>query len=68
MQRRLVRVVGFHTHQSSEKGIVLAAKKKELPEALRQNADRLRRGEALHKKKPVPQRPKIRTAKSRKSG
>ena len=42
------------------------AKKKELHPALRANADRLKRGEALHKGKkktnaPPPARPKIRS-------
>lgn len=53
--------------------------KKELPPALRENADRLKRGESLHKgskgptpppkhQKPVPQKPKIRSAKQRRKG
>lgn len=46
--------------------------KRKLPDALRANADRLKRGEALHSGKkgkasaPAPQKPKIRSAKSRK--
>jgi hypothetical protein len=42
--------------------------KRKLPDALRENADRLKRGEALHqpKKGPKrpPQKPKIRTRKT----
>ena len=45
------------------------ATKRKLPDALRENADRLKRREPLHKSKPrTPQKPKIRTAKSRKGG
>jgi len=47
---------------------MLTAKKRDLPDALRQNADRLKRGESLHKQKTRPQKPKIRTAKNRKGG
>jgi len=56
------------TQDNSRKGAVLATKRK-LPDALRENADRLKRREPLHKAKPrTPQKPKIRTAKSRKGG
>ncbi len=49
--------------KQKEKEIVTTpTKKKELHPALRANADRLKRGEALHKKEPVaPTRPKIRS-------
>lgn len=45
--------------------------KRKLPDALRANADRLKRGESLHsgkkgKASAPPQKPKIRSAKSRK--
>ena len=42
--------------------------KRKLPPALQENADRLKRGEALHqpKKGPIPQKPKnIRSAKKK---
>lgn len=52
----------FMSKQKEKEIVTTPTKKKELHPALRANADRLKRGEALHKKEPVaPTRPKIRS-------